>query len=60
MARPRNIYLTSERAAQINAERWRHDGTGLETVVSKLVKRAPALTAEQAERIRAALAEAER
>jgi hypothetical protein len=47
--------FTSDSARAAVAKRWRHDNQGLPEAVAKIVNRAPALTAEQIEQLRAVL-----
>ena len=43
--------LTRERSLELNRRRWEHDNTGLDEYIDRLVKRAPALTAEQRDKL---------
>lgn len=43
--------LTSDRARELAKRRWQHDGQGLDEYIDRIVKRAPALTPAQRERL---------
>ena len=43
--------LTSDRARELAQRRWQHDGQGLDEYIDRIVKRAPALTPAQRERL---------
>jgi hypothetical protein len=49
----------SDAAREMNLRRWRYDTRGLADIVGKLIRRAPALTPEQRNALRAALDAAE-
>lgn len=49
--------LTSEQARERVNRRWMNDSKSLEQYIEKIVKRAPALTDEQRDRLAAALAD---
>jgi hypothetical protein len=43
--------LTPDRARELAKRRWQHDGQGLDEYIDRIVKRAPALTPAQRERL---------
>jgi hypothetical protein len=43
--------LSSEQARALAQRRWEHDNQGLDEYIDRLVKRAPALTVEQRDRL---------
>jgi len=43
--------LTSDRARELAERRWQHDSQGLDEYIDRIVKRAPALTPAQRERL---------
>jgi hypothetical protein len=47
--------LTREQSLELNRRRWERDNAGLDEYIDRLVKRAPALSVEQVERLRALL-----
>ena len=46
-----NGRLTPDRARELAHRRWQHDAQGLDEYIDRIVKRAPALTAEQRGRL---------
>jgi hypothetical protein len=50
-AAPHDGRLTSDRARELAKRRWQHDGQGLDEYIDRIVKRAPALTPAQRERL---------
>jgi hypothetical protein len=43
--------LTPDRARELAMRRWQHDSQGLDEYIDRIVKRAPALTPAQRERL---------
>jgi hypothetical protein len=43
--------LSPEQARDLAQKRWQHDNQGLDEYIDKLVKRAPALTQDQRDRL---------
>jgi hypothetical protein len=43
--------LTSDRARELAQRRWQHDSQGLDEYIDRIVKRAPALTPAQREKL---------
>jgi hypothetical protein len=50
-AAPNDGRLTSDRARELAQRRWQHDSQGLDEYIDRIVKRAPALTPAQRERL---------
>jgi len=50
-AAPHTGRLTSDRARELAQRRWQHDGQGLDEYIDRLVKRAPALSAAQRQKL---------
>lgn len=48
--------LTPDRARELARRRWQHDAQGLDEYIDRIVKRAPALTSAQRDRLALLLA----